>query len=164
MLRAWLVSPETIYTEPCHSSPWGAEKGCLDHFAIPSALRRSITLIIFKDGRGSIPEAISLREQAREVEDRAISGPWMAISAASSGTSPRGPWWNAHSRFGSADQVSSRYTRSCAFPSSTPRYCEDSCPTTLMNRIRMLGTLCAEICEQSKLSHDQKRCEPESCP
>jgi hypothetical protein len=61
--------------KPVHSSPWSAEEGA----AGPLAIQASHTPVsafsyFFEDGRGHIPEALSIRERPAEVEDRAIPG------------------------------------------------------------------------------------------
>ena len=91
------VSQETIYRSLLIQARGALKKELLDHLRSKRRIRRSQHSHIFKDGRGQIPEAISIRERPAEVEDRAIPGHWegRAISCAAQGTVTSRPWWNA---------------------------------------------------------------------
>ena len=90
------VSHETIYRSLFVQARGAFKKELLEHLRSKRRIRRSQHSRIFKDGRGQIPEAISIRERPAEVEDR---GPFRvtgrAISCAAQGTVTSPPWWNA---------------------------------------------------------------------
>src|SRR5262249_42813732 len=71
------------------------KKELMDHLRSKRRIRRSQHSRIFKDGRGQIPEAISIRERPAAVEDRAIPVTGGAICCAAQGTVTSRPWWNA---------------------------------------------------------------------
>ncbi|HUL32313.1 MAG TPA: IS30 family transposase, partial [Candidatus Eisenbacteria bacterium] len=66
------VSHETIYRSLFIQARGALKKELLEHLRSKRRIRRSRHSHIFKDGRGQIPEAISIRERPAEVEDRAI--------------------------------------------------------------------------------------------
>ena len=68
------VSHETIYRSLFIQARGALKKELLDHLRSKRRIRRSQHFRIFEDGRGHIPEAISIRERPAEVEDRAIPG------------------------------------------------------------------------------------------
>src|SRR5512143_2450533 len=70
------VSHETIYRSLFIQARGALKKELLQHLRSKRRIRRSRHSRIFKDGRGQIPEAISIRERPAEVEDRAIPGHW----------------------------------------------------------------------------------------
>src|SRR5262249_14652663 len=95
MMRA-CGCPTKPFTEACSIQARGAlKKELLDHLRSKRRIRRSQHSCIFKDERGQIPEAISIRERHAEVEDRAIQGHWGAISRAAQETVTSRAWWNA---------------------------------------------------------------------
>ena len=70
------VSHETIYRSLFIQARGALKKELLDHLRSKRRIRRSQHSRIFKDGRGQIPEALSIRERPAEAEDRAIPGHW----------------------------------------------------------------------------------------
>jgi len=74
------VSHETIYRSLFIQARGVLKKELLDHLRTKRRMRRSRHARIFKDSRGQIPEAISIRERPAEVADRAVPGQWRAIS------------------------------------------------------------------------------------
>src|ERR1700693_431794 len=70
------VSHETIYRSLFIQARGALKKELLEHLRSKRRIRRSQHSRIFKDGRGQIPEAISIRERPAEGEDRAIPGHW----------------------------------------------------------------------------------------
>jgi hypothetical protein len=70
------VSHETIYRSLFIQARGALKKELLEHLRSKRRIRRSQHSRIFKDGRGQIPEAISIRERPAEVEDRTIPGHW----------------------------------------------------------------------------------------
>src|SRR3979411_1092156 len=70
------VSHETIYRSLFMQARGVLKKELLEHLRSKRRIRRSQHSRIFKDARGQIPEAISIRERPAEVEDRAIPGHW----------------------------------------------------------------------------------------
>ncbi len=86
------------------------KKELLDHLRSKRRIRRSQHSHIFKDGRGQIPEAISIRERPAEVEDRAIPGHWEGDLLRGSGNSHIATLVERHSRFVLLIKVASRDT------------------------------------------------------
>src|ERR1700723_1068728 len=70
------VSHETIYRSLFIQARGVLKKELLGHLRSKRRIRRSQHSRIFKDGRGQIPEALSIRERPAEAEDRAIPGHW----------------------------------------------------------------------------------------
>src|SRR5579862_6262596 len=81
------VSHETIYRSLFIQARGALKKELLDHLRSKRRIRRSQHSHIFKDGRGQIPEAISIRERPAEVENRAIPGYWAGDLLRGSGNS-----------------------------------------------------------------------------
>ena len=73
------VSHETIYRSLFIQARGVLKKELMDHLRTKRRMRRSRHSRIFKDARGQIADAISIRERPAEVEDRAVPGHW-AIS------------------------------------------------------------------------------------
>ena len=88
------VSHETIYRSPFIQARGALKKELLDHLRSKRRYAGRNTRI-FKDGRGQIPEALSIRERPAEVEDRAIPGHWEGDLLRGSGTVTSPLWWNA---------------------------------------------------------------------
>src|SRR6516162_995458 len=93
------VSQETIYRSLFIQARGALKKELLDHLRSKRRIRRSQHFRIFKDGRGQIPEAISIRERPAEVEDRAIPGHWEGDLLRGSGNSHIATLVERHSRF-----------------------------------------------------------------
>ena len=89
------VSHETIYRSLFIQARGVLKKELIAHLRTKRHIRRSRHSRIFKDGRGQIPEAISIRERPAEVEDRAIPGHWEGDLLRAQGTVTSPPWWNA---------------------------------------------------------------------
>ena len=70
------VSHETIYRSLFIQARGVLKKELLDHLRTKRRMRRSQHSRIFKDSRGQIPDAISIRERPAEVADRAVPGHW----------------------------------------------------------------------------------------
>jgi IS30 family transposase len=70
------VSHETIYRSLFIQARGVLKKELLGHLRSKRRIRRSQHSRIFKDSRGQIVDAISIRERPAEVEDRAIPGHW----------------------------------------------------------------------------------------
>ena len=88
------------FTEACSFKPAGAlKKQLLEHLRSKRRIRRSQHSRIFKDGRGRIPEALSIREKPAEAEDRAIPGHWEGDLLRGSGNSHIATLVERHSRF-----------------------------------------------------------------
>src|SRR5262249_34807144 len=93
------VSHETIYRSLFIQARGALKKELLDHLRSKRRMRRSQHSRIFKDGRGQIPEAISIRERPAKVEDRAIPGHWEGDLLRGSGNSHIATLVERHSRF-----------------------------------------------------------------
>src|SRR5215510_6027652 len=104
------VSHETIYRSLFIQARGALKKELLDHLRSKRRIRRSKHSRIFKDGRGQIPEAISIRERPAEVEDRAIPGHWEGDLLRGSGNSHIATLVERHSRFVMLIKVPSRDT------------------------------------------------------
>src|SRR5260370_8065498 len=85
------VSHETIYRSLVIQARGVLKKELLEHLRSQRRIRRSQHSRIFKDARGQIPEAISIRERPAEVEARALPGPWEADPLRGSGNSRIAP-------------------------------------------------------------------------
>src|SRR6201989_827010 len=70
------VSHETIYRSLFIQARGVLKKELMDHLRTKRRMRRSRHSRIFKDSRGQIPNAISIRERPAEVADRAVPGHW----------------------------------------------------------------------------------------
>src|SRR6202047_4267977 len=68
------VSHETIYRSLFIQARGVLKKELMDHLRTKRRMRRSQHSRIFKDSRGQIPDAISIRERPAEVADRAVPG------------------------------------------------------------------------------------------
>ena len=70
------VSHETIYRSLFIQARGVLKKELMGHLRTRRRMRRSQHSHIYKDSRGRIAEAISIRERSAEVEDRAVPGHW----------------------------------------------------------------------------------------
>src|ERR1700724_712864 len=70
------VSHETIYRSLFIQARGVLKKEMMGHLRTKRRMRRSQHSRIFKDSRGQIPNAISIRERPAEVADRAVPGHW----------------------------------------------------------------------------------------
>jgi IS30 family transposase len=104
------VSHETIYRSLFIQARGALKKELLEHLRSKRRVRRSQHSRIFKDGRGQIPEAISIRQRPAEVEDRAIPGHWEGDLLRGSGNSHIATLVERHSRFVMLIKVPSRDT------------------------------------------------------
>src|SRR5229473_3004205 len=104
------VSHETIYRSLFIQARGVLKKELLEHLRSKRRIRRSQHSRIFRDSRGQIPEAISIRERPAEVEDRAIPGHWEGDLLRGSGNSHIATLVERHSRFVMLIKVASRDT------------------------------------------------------
>jgi IS30 family transposase len=93
------VAHETIYRSLFIQARGALKKELLQHLRSKRRTRRSQHSRIFKDGRGQIPEAISIRERPAEVEDRAVPGHWEGDLLRGSGNSHIATLVERQSRF-----------------------------------------------------------------
>src|SRR6266496_2381663 len=70
------VSHETIYRSLFIQARGVLKKELLGHLRSKRRIRRSQHSRVFRDSRGQIVDAISIRERPAEIEDRAIPGHW----------------------------------------------------------------------------------------
>jgi IS30 family transposase len=70
------VSHETIYRSLFIQARGVLKKELMGHLRTRRRMRRSQHSHIYKDSRGRIADAISIRERPAEVEDRAVPGHW----------------------------------------------------------------------------------------
>jgi IS30 family transposase len=70
------VSHETIYRSLFIQARGVLKKERIGHLRSKRRIRRSQHARIFKDSRGQIVDAISIRERPAEIEDRAVPGHW----------------------------------------------------------------------------------------
>src|ERR1700726_3483196 len=104
------VSHETIYRSLFIQARGVLKKELMGHLRSKRRIRRSQHSRIFKDGRGQIPEALSIRERPAEVEDRAIPGHWEGDLLRGSGNSHIATLVERHSRFTALVKVPSKDT------------------------------------------------------
>ncbi len=108
--KSMRVSHETIYRSLFIQARGVLKKELLEHLRSKRRIRRSQHSRIFKDARGQIPEAISIRERPTEVEDRAIPGHWEGDLLRGSRNSHIATLVERHSRFTALVKVPSKDT------------------------------------------------------
>src|SRR6202451_4157918 len=84
------VSHETIYRSLFIQARGVLKKELIGHLRTKRRMRRSQHCRIYKDSRGRIADAISIKERPAEVEDRAVPGYWGGGLAGGSKHSPIG--------------------------------------------------------------------------
>jgi len=104
------VSHETIYRSLFIQARGVLKKELLDHLRTKRRMRRSQHAHIFKDSRGQIPNAISIRERPAEVADRAVPGHWEGDLLSGSRNSHIVTLVERHSRFAMLIKVPSKDT------------------------------------------------------
>jgi len=70
------VSHETIYRSLFIQARGALKKELQDYLRSRRSIRRARTSTLKNDGRGGIPNAVSIRERPASVEDRAVPGHW----------------------------------------------------------------------------------------
>jgi len=104
------VSHETIYRSLFIQARGVLKKELLGHLRSKRRIRRSQHAQIYKDSRGQIVEAISIRERPAEVEDRAVPGHWEGDLLSGSGNRHIVTLVERHSRFTTLIKVPSKDT------------------------------------------------------
>src|SRR5271154_5193685 len=104
------VSHETIYRSLFIQARGVLKKELMDHLRTKRRMRRSQHSRIFKDSRGQIADAISIRERPAEVEDRAIPGHWEGDLLSGAKNSYIATLVERHSRFALLIKVRSKNT------------------------------------------------------
>src|SRR5271156_5303343 len=104
------VSHETIYRSLFIQARGVLKKELMDHLRTKRRMRRSQHSRIFKDSRGQITDAISIRERPAEVEDRAIPGHWEGDLLSGAKNSYIATLVERHSRFAMLIKVPSKET------------------------------------------------------
>jgi len=104
------VSHETIYRSLFIQARGALKKELMDHLRTKRRMRRSQHSRIFKDSRGQIADAISIRERPAEVEDRAVPGHWEGDLLSGSQNSHIVTLVERHSRFTTLIKVPSKDT------------------------------------------------------
>jgi IS30 family transposase len=104
------VSHETIYRSLFIQARGVLKKELMDHLRTKRRMRRSQHSRIFKDSRGQIPNAISIRERPAEVADRAVPGHWEGDLLGGSRNSHIVTLVERHSRFAMLIKVPSKDT------------------------------------------------------
>ena len=104
------VSHETIYRSLFIQARGVLKKELLGHLRSKRRIRRSQHAQIYKDSRGQIVEAISIRERPAEVEDRAVPGHWEGDLLSGSGNRYIVTLVERHSRFTTLIKVPSKDT------------------------------------------------------
>src|ERR1700737_899114 len=104
------VSHETIYRSLFIQARGVLKKELLGHLRSKRRIRRSQHARIYKDSRGQIVEAISIRERPAEVADRAIPGHWEGDLLSGSKNSHIVTLVERHSRFTTLFKVPSKDT------------------------------------------------------
>jgi len=93
------VSHETIYRSLFVQARGVLKKELQQHLRSERAIRRSIHTGQHEDGRGQIPNAISIRERPASVEDRAVPGHWEGDLIAGSNNSYIATLVERHTRY-----------------------------------------------------------------
>jgi IS30 family transposase len=104
------VSHETIYRSLFIQARGVLKKELMGHLRSKRRMRRSQHSRIFKDSRGRIADAISIRERPAEVEDRAVPGHWEGDLLSGSKNSHMVTLVERHSRFAMLIKVPSKDT------------------------------------------------------
>jgi len=104
------VSHETIYRSLFIQARGVLKKELMGHLRTKRRMRRSQHSRIFKDSRGQIADAISIRERPSEVEDRAVPGHWEGDLLSGSRNSHIVTLVERHSRFAMLIKVPSKDT------------------------------------------------------
>jgi IS30 family transposase len=104
------VSHETIYRSLFIQARGVLKKELLAHLRSKRRIRRSQHAHIYKDSRGQIAEAISIRERPAEVEDRAVPGHWEGDLLSGAKNSYIATLVERHSRFAVLIKVASKDT------------------------------------------------------
>jgi transposase, IS30 family len=104
------VSHETIYRSLFIQARGVLKKELLGHLRSKRRIRRSQHAHIFRDSRGQIADAISIRERPAEVEDRALPGHWEGDLLSGSRNSHIATLVERHSRFTALIKVPSKDT------------------------------------------------------
>jgi IS30 family transposase len=104
------VSHETIYRSLFIQARGVLKKELLGHLRSKRRIRRSQHSRIFKDSRGQIVDAISIRERPAEIEDRAIPGHWEGDLIGGTKNSHIATLVERHSRFSALVKVRSKDT------------------------------------------------------
>src|SRR5712692_7722714 len=104
------VSHETIYRSLFIQARGVLKKELTEHLRSKRRIRRSQHSRIFRDSRGQIADAISIRERPAAVADRAIPGHWEGDLLSGSRNSHMVTLVERHSRFTALVKVSSKDT------------------------------------------------------
>ncbi len=104
------VSHETIYRSLFIQARGALKKELVGHLRSKRRIRRSQHSRVFRDSRGQIVDAISIRERPAEVEDRAIPGHWEGDLLSGSRNSHIVTLVERHSRFTTLIKVPSKDT------------------------------------------------------
>jgi IS30 family transposase len=104
------VSHETIYRSLFIQARGVLKKELLGHLRSKRRIRRSQHSRVFRDSRGQIADAISIRERPAEVADRAIPGHWEGDLLSGSRNSHIVTLVERHSRFTALVRVPSKDT------------------------------------------------------
>ena len=104
------VSHETIYRSLFIQARGVLKKELMGHLRTKRRMRRSQHSRIFKDSRGQIADAISIRERPAEVENRAVPGHWEGDLLSGSKNSHMVTLVERHSRFAMLIKVPSKDT------------------------------------------------------
>jgi len=104
------VSHETIYRSLFIQARGVLKKELVGHLRSKRRIRRSRHARIFKDSRGQIVDAISIRERPAEIEDRAVPGHWEGDLIGGTKNSHIATLVERHSRFTALVKVRSKDT------------------------------------------------------
>src|ERR1700732_2631900 len=104
------VSHETIYRSLFIQARGVLKKELIQHLRSKRRIRRSQHSHVFRDSRGQIADAISIRQRPAEVEDRAIPGHWEGDLLSGSRNSHVVTLVERHSRFTALVKVPSKAT------------------------------------------------------
>jgi transposase, IS30 family len=104
------VSHETIYRSLFIQARGVLKKELIGHLRSKRRIRRSQHSHVFRDARGQIVDAISIRERPAEIEDRAIPGHWEGDLLSGSRNSHIVTLVERHSRFTALVKVPNKDT------------------------------------------------------
>ena len=109
--EAFRVSHETIYRSLFVQARGVLKKALIEHLRTHRSIRRSRHATAKADGRGEIPDMVSIRERPASVDDRAVPGHWEGDLLSGSANSYIVTLVERHTRYVMLAKIPSRDTQ-----------------------------------------------------